>query len=113
MRKAVIFDDEYIVLQGLQAMIDWQKYGVEIVGTAGDGAAALAIVRERRPDIILTDIRMPGMDGLELIERVMQEAPDTYTIVFSGFNEFEYVKRAIGLGVADYLEKPITIQTIE
>jgi len=113
MRKAVIFDDEYIVLQGLQAMIDWQKYGVEIVGTAGDGATALAIVRERRPDIILTDIRMPGMDGLELIERVMQEAPDTYTIVFSGFNEFEYVKRAIGLGVADYLEKPITIQTIE
>ncbi|HZG86579.1 response regulator [Paenibacillus sp.] len=113
MRKAVIFDDEYIVLQGLQAMIDWKKHGIEIAGTAGDGAAALAVVREKRPDIILTDIRMPGMDGLELIERVMQEAPDTYTIVFSGFNEFEYVKRAISLGVADYLEKPITIQTIE
>ncbi|MBD0383828.1 response regulator [Paenibacillus sp. WST5] len=113
MLKAVVFDDEYIVLQGLREMIDWAGFGIELVGTAGDGHAALDLFQSCRPDIIFTDIRMPGMDGLELIEEVMREAPDTYCVVFSGFNEFEYVKRAIQLGVADYLEKPVTIQSIE
>ncbi|MCZ8518278.1 MULTISPECIES: response regulator transcription factor [Paenibacillus] len=113
MLKAAVFDDEYIVLQGLQAMIDWTGLGIELAGTASDGLAALSLFREQRPHLIFTDIRMPGMDGLQLIEAVMREAPETYCIVFSGFNEFEYVKRAIDLGVVDYLEKPITIQSIE
>jgi two-component system response regulator YesN len=113
MLKAVVFDDEYIVCQGLSRMIDWQRFGVELVGTAGDGLAALQLFREQRPDIVLTDIRMPGMDGLQLIETVADEAKDTMFIVLSGFNEFEYVRRAIGLGVVDYLEKPITVQKIE
>lgn len=113
MLKAVVFDDEYIVLKGLQAMIDWSGFGIELAGTASDGYAALELFRNVKPDIIMTDIRMPGMDGLQLIEAVMKEAPDTYCIVFSGFNEFEYVRRAIQLGVADYLDKPITIQSIE
>jgi two-component system response regulator YesN len=113
MLKAVVFDDEYIVLQGLQTMINWPQFGIELKGTASDGLSALELFREVRPDIILTDIRMPGMSGLELIEEVMREAPETYCIVFSGFNEFEYVRRAIQLGVADYLDKPITISSIE
>jgi two-component system response regulator YesN len=113
MLKAVVFDDEYIVLQGLKTMIDWPKYGIELVGTAEDGQAALELFQRERPDIILTDIRMPGMDGLQLIESVMKQEPDTVCIVFSGFNEYEYVKRAIQLGVADYLEKPITVVQIE
>ncbi|MGO4374911.1 response regulator, partial [Paenibacillus sp. MCAF20] len=113
MLKAVVFDDEYIVLKGLQAMIDWTSFGIELAGTASDGYSALELFRKVQPDIILTDIRMPGMDGLQLIEAVMKEAPNTYCIVFSGFNEFEYVRRAIELGVADYLDKPITIQSIE
>jgi two-component system response regulator YesN len=113
MLKAVVFDDEYIVLKGLQAMIDWPSFGIELTGTASDGYSALELFRKVQPDIILTDIRMPGMDGLQLIEAVMKEAPNTYCIVFSGFNEFEYVRRAIELGVADYLDKPITIQSIE
>jgi two-component system response regulator YesN len=113
MLKAVVFDDEYIVLQGLKTMIDWPKYGIELVGTAEDGQAALVLFLRERPDIILTDIRMPGMNGLELIESVMKQEPDTVCIVFSGFNEYEYVKRAIQLGVADYLEKPINIAQIE
>ncbi|UUZ86326.1 response regulator [Paenibacillus sp. P26] len=113
MLKAAVFDDEYIVLRGVEEMIDWTSLGIRLVGTAGDGLAALELFRAHQPDIILTDIRMPGMDGLELIEQVMREAPDTFCIVFSGFNEFEYVKRAIQLGVADYMEKPITIPSIE
>lgn len=113
MLTAVVFDDEYIVVQGLERMIDWPTHGIELVGSAGDGYAALELFRSLRPDIVLTDIRMPGMDGLELLEIITGEAPQTYCIVFSGFNEFEYVKRAIQLGVKDYIEKPITIQSIE
>ncbi|MBP1965474.1 response regulator [Paenibacillus aceris] len=113
MLKAAVFDDEYIVLQGLREMIDWSSYGIELIGTADNGLSALELFREHQPELIFTDIRMPGMDGLELIEEILREAPETLCIVFSGFNEFEYVKKAINLGVADYLEKPITIPTIE
>jgi len=113
MLKAVIFDDEYIVLQGLRQMIDWSRYGVELAGTAEDGVSALQLLRACKPDIVLTDIRMPGMDGLQLIETAAAESPETMFIVFSGFNEFEYVRRAIGLGVIDYLEKPVTVSKIE
>lgn len=113
MYKVAIFDDEYIVLQGLRHLIDWNGFGLELAGTASDGLSALEIVRKQTPDIVFTDIRMPGMDGLKLIEEIMAEAPDTYCIVFSGFNEFEYVKRALKLGVIDYLEKPVTVESIQ
>ncbi|MZQ85353.1 response regulator [Paenibacillus sp. 5J-6] len=113
MLKAVVFDDEYIVLQGLRELIDWSSFGIELIGTADNGLSALELFRVHRPQLIFTDIRMPGMDGLQLIEVIMREAPETLCIVFSGFNEFEYVKQAINLGVADYLEKPITVPTIE
>ncbi|WP_123041797.1 response regulator [Cohnella candidum] len=112
MLKAVVFDDEFIVLKGLTKLIDWSEYGVELAGTAADGLSALETFRKLRPDIVMTDIRMPGMDGLQLIEAIRSEAPDTMCIVFSGYNEYDYVKRAIKLGVVDYLEKPITIVKI-
>ncbi|ASS69451.1 MULTISPECIES: response regulator [unclassified Paenibacillus] len=113
MLRALLFDDEYIVLQGLKAMIDWSRCGVELAGTAANGIEALELFRRLRPDIVMTDIRMPGLDGLQLIEIILREAPDTICIVFSGFNEFEYVMRAMKLGVVDYLEKPVTIGKIE
>lgn len=113
MYKVVIFDDEYIVLQGLSKMINWTSYGLELVGTASDGLSALEMVQRQAPDIVFTDIRMPGMDGLSLIEEILQTAPNMYCIVFSGFNQFEYVKRALQLGVIDYLEKPITLDSIK
>jgi two-component system, response regulator YesN len=113
MLKAVIFDDEYIVLQGLQMMIDWSKYGIELVGTATNGYAAIDLVETHSPDIVLTDIRMPGLDGLQVVEKILAAAPEIICIVFSGFNEFAYVKKALQLGVSDYLEKPITIPMME
>jgi two-component system response regulator YesN len=111
--KAVVCDDEYIVLQGLRMMIDWNRYGIELAGTASDGVEALRLFREAKPDIVLTDIRMPGMDGLQVIEKILTEAPETVCIVFSGFNEVKYLKKAIKLGVMDYLEKPVTLPMIE
>jgi two-component system, response regulator YesN len=113
MLKAIIVDDEYIVLEGLQKMIDWSKYGIQLVGTATDGYAAIDLVGDYSPDIVFTDIRMPGMDGLQVIEKILTTSPKINCIVFSGFNEFEYVKRALKLGVLDYLEKPITIPMME
>ncbi|WP_160720444.1 response regulator [Bacillus sp. USDA818B3_A] len=113
MLRAVIFDDEYIVLHGLRMMIDWNKYDIELVGTATNGKEAIALFEACRPDIVFTDIRMPEMDGLQVIEKILSMAPETICIVFSGFNEFEYVKKSLKLGVADYLEKPITIPMIE
>ena len=113
MLKAVLFDDEYILVKALRALIDWTGLGIELVGTAENGIAALEIFRREKPDIVLTDIRMPGMDGLQLIEEIMKEAEETCCIVFSGFNEYEYVKKAIQLGVTDYLEKPITDTSVE
>ena len=113
MLKAVLFDDEYIVLQGLQKMINWSKYGIELVGTASNGYAAIDLVETHSPDIVFTDIRMPGMNGLEVVEKILEAAPEIICVVFSGFNEFEYVKKAIRLGVSDYLEKPITIPMME
>lgn len=94
-------------------MIDWAEYDVELVGTAADGEGALQIFHQHRPDIVFTDIRMPGKDGLQVIEEILKEAPETQCIVFSGFNEFDYVKKALRLGVVDYLEKPITIPIIK
>ncbi|WP_372631136.1 response regulator [Cohnella sp.] len=113
MLKAVLFDDEPIVLTGMLKKFDWTRYGIELVGTATDGLSALRLTRRLQPDIVLTDIRMPGIDGLQLIEKIARELPNTKFIVFSGYNEFEYVRRAIGLGVIDYLEKPITFAKIE
>ncbi|WP_336773862.1 response regulator transcription factor [Paenibacillus sp. MMO-58] len=113
MLKAVIFDDEYIVTQGLRMMVDWSRYGIELAGTAADGLSALQMVRELQPDIVMTDIRMPGLTGLQLIEEIAKEMPDTACIVFSGFNEFEYIRKALKLGVIDYLDKPITLEKID
>ena len=110
--KAVIIDDEFIVIEGLMKMIDWPSFGIDIAATANNGLEALDLIRRHRPELILTDIRMPGMDGLQLLETVKSILPDAYTIVFSGYNEFEYVKKAIQIGASDYLEKPITVQSV-
>jgi two-component system response regulator YesN len=111
--KAVLFDDEYIVVEGLAQMVDWTGLGIELAGTAEDGLSAWSMFRSIRPDLVLTDIRMPGMDGLKLIEEILKEDPEVCCVVFSGFNEFEYVKRAIEIGVAGYIEKPISEDKIE
>lgn len=113
MYRIVVIDDEYIVVEGIKAIIKKRGMDCEVVGSATDGIDGLDVVREMKPDIVITDIRMPGMDGLSLIEIAKEELPKTRFIVISGFTEFEYAKRAITLGVKGYIDKPITIEKLE
>lgn len=106
--KVFICEDESIVREGLRDMIPWEKYGFEFVGDAPDGEMALPMIRKLCPDVLITDITMPFMDGLSLSKTVLQELPNLKIIVISGYSDFEYARKAIELGVEQYLLKPIT-----
>jgi len=109
----VVADDEYIVVEGIKAILERQKLQCEVVGYAYNGIDALDVVQEQKPDIVITDIRMPGLDGLSLIESCKEFLPEASYVVISGYTEFEYARRAITLGVVNYIDKPVTIQKIE
>ncbi|HJB28894.1 MAG TPA: response regulator, partial [Candidatus Blautia faecavium] len=112
MRKVVIVDDEYIVVKGIQAMIAREKMDFQVVGHALNGIDGLSLILEQKPDLVISDIRMPGMDGLSLIEAAREECPDTVFVVISGYQEFEYARKALSLGVKGYIDKPITISKV-
>lgn len=112
MYSMVVIDDEFIVVEGIKAMINREKLNYEIVGFAYDGIKALEVIQQTKPDVVITDIRIPGLDGLSLIEEAKEFTPKTSFIVISGYSEFEYAKRALSLGVKGYLDKPITIEKI-
>ncbi|MDQ8738474.1 response regulator [Paenibacillus sp. LHD-38] len=103
--KVILVDDELLVRLGIKSLIDWDKHDFEFIGDASDGEKALELMEYKVPDILLTDIVMPRMNGLELIEIVRKRYPDTLIIVLSSHNEFEYVRKAMKLGVEDYLLK--------
>lgn len=113
MVKAVILDDEYLVIDAMKVLVDWEKYGITIAGTAMDGISGFDLIVKERPQIVLTDIRMPGMDGLSIIEKVKCIYPGIQFILFSGYTDFEYAKKAIVLGVLDYIVKPVTAAKVE
>ena len=105
--KLLIVDDEPILRQGIINKVRKSGIPVVIVGEAGDGIAGLEVIRRETPDIVITDIRMPAMDGLEFIEQAQRMNQQLHFIVISGFSDFEYAKQAIRLGVFDYLLKPV------
>ncbi|MFV0527842.1 MAG: response regulator [Lachnospiraceae bacterium] len=107
MYKVLIADDEAKVCKLIQNVIDWEALGVEVVGIAQDGITALQIIEDKTPDIVITDIRMPGYDGLQLIEKAKALDKDIYFIIISGHRQFDYAHNAIKFGVEDYLLKPI------
>jgi two-component system response regulator YesN len=111
--KIALIDDEPIVIKGLKVMLKRIRPGYESPVEATDGISALSLVRETKPDIVITDIRMPGLDGISFIESVKNELPDSIFILISGYQEFEYARRAIPLGILDYLVKPVTLEKIE
>lgn len=113
MKKLVIMDDESIVVQGISAIIARLNLGVEVVGSADNGIDGCQLIRDTKPDVVITDIQMPGMDGLSMIEEMHKEFPDIYFIVISGYTDFVYAQRAIRLGVMDYIDKPITIEKVQ
>ncbi|MBD2868628.1 response regulator transcription factor [Paenibacillus arenilitoris] len=116
MYRVLIVDDEPWVAYGLTKLIDWEGLGFTIVGEAHDGLSALASMKELKPDAVISDIRMPGLDGLELLERIASERLDAEVVFVSGYSEFEYAQKALRLGAFDYLlkqiEKPKLIETM-
>ncbi|MBO4680017.1 MAG: response regulator [Lachnospiraceae bacterium] len=106
MNKIMIVDDMPIFLEYLRGCIDWESYGFEICCEAHDGKEALEKMGEYYPDVVLTDITMPYLNGLELSEAIVRDYPESSIILITGNNEFEYARRAVKLGVCDYIVKP-------
>ncbi|CQR54074.1 response regulator transcription factor [Paenibacillus riograndensis] len=109
MIKVVIVDDEPKLRQGLQTLIPWENLGFTVTAAAGNGRDALKIVEEEVPDLVIADIRMPVMDGLQFIQRLRSAGHQMHCIILSGYADFEYAKQAITYGVAGYLVKPVNI----
>ena len=107
MYRVIIVDDEPVIRRGLRETIEWDALGLEVAGEAADGAEALKLIREIRPEILITDIRMPEMDGLELIREVKKLDFSIKITILSGYSDYDYLKAAIRLGVDNYLLKPI------
>jgi len=113
MLKVFLVEDESIIREGLKTSIPWEQFGYVLVGDAGDGEMALPLIRKTRPDVLITDIKMPFMDGLELSHIVSNELPSTKIIIISGHDDFEYARQAISIGVEQYLLKPITRSSLQ
>lgn len=107
MYRVIIADDEPWALYRIQNLIDWTTLDFEIAGTATDGLNALELIKEKQPQLLLSDIRMPGLDGLQLIRELKQTSPHTLVIFISGFSDFSYAQEALRQGVFDYLVKPV------
>lgn len=108
MLKTFLVEDEVVVRETIKRMIPWEQYGFELVGEASDGEMALPLILKSRPDLLITDIKMPFMDGLTLSKLAKKELPDLKVVILSGYDDFNYAKQAISIGVEDYLLKPIT-----
>jgi AraC-like DNA-binding protein/ActR/RegA family two-component response regulator len=111
--RALFVDDEPLITEGLGNIIEWSAYGVLPVATALDGAEALRALHDLRVDILVTDIRMPVMDGLTLLREIRREGSDTRVIILSGYDDFEYVREAAVLGIENYLLKPLDRRELE
>lgn len=107
MLKIFLVEDEFVVREGIKNNIDWEGHGYEFSGAASDGEVALPMIQKLRPDIVITDIKMPFMDGLALSRLLKEEFPWMEIIILTGYEEFEYAKEGIKIGVAQYLSKPI------
>lgn len=106
--KVFLVEDEMVIRRGIKNSIDWEKEGYIFCGEASDGELAYPMIIKEKPDILITDIRMPFMDGLELCKLVKKELPNIKILILSGYAEFDYAKEAIRLGVTEYLLKPIS-----
>ena len=108
MLKIFLAEEEVVVRETIKRMIPWEELGFELVGEAADGEMALPLLIRQQPDLLITDIKMPFMDGLTLARLAKKEIPGLKVVILSGYDDFNYAKQAIGIGVEDYLLKPIT-----
>lgn len=112
MYSVFLVDDEPILLEGIRSKIDWESIGLNFAGEATDGEIALSMMQEIKPDILITDVKMPFMNGLELSSAIKKIQPWIKIIILSGHDEFDYAKKAISIGVEDYLLKPFTANEV-
>lgn len=106
MLKLIIADDERMIRETISSLINWKSYNIQLIGSCKNGMDAYDMILDESPDIVLTDIKMPGMDGLQLIQKVAESDLSTRFIILSGYGEFEYAKQAMRYGVRHYLLKP-------
>lgn len=107
MYSVILVDDEPVVREGLEYIIDWEKEGYSVIGSAGNGLEGLELIKKVKPDLVITDIKMPGLTGLEMVGEAKKINPDLKCIILSGYSDFKYAQDAIALGTLHYLLKPI------
>lgn len=112
MFKVVIIDDEPIIVKGITKVVPWEKYDCQVVGTASDGLEGREVIEKLKPDIVFTDIAMPGLDGLGMIAALRVEYPDMMICILTGYRDFDYAQTAIHLGVSRFLLKPSNMDEI-
>ena len=105
MIKVLLVDDEKLALEYLENIINWEYYDFQLVGVTTDREQALAIYRKYRPELIISDIRMPGMSGIDLVQIIRENDKNSHILFLSGYRDFNYVKQGIRLGIDDYLLK--------
>lgn len=113
MYRVVIVDDEPIIVEGLTKLIPWETYNCQIVATAHNGLEGQAVIREHKPDMLFSDICMPGQDGLNMIAAIKSEFPHTMITILTGYRDFDYAQQAIRLGVTRFLLKPSKLEELE
>jgi two-component system, response regulator YesN len=110
--KIFLVEDEVVTREGVRENVDWQAHGFEFCGEAADGESALPLLQTTRPDVLITDIKMPFMDGLQLSKIVRERMPGVKIVILSGHDEFEFAQQAVNLGVTEYLLKPVTVKKL-
>lgn len=113
MYKVIIVDDEPVIVRGLKQIIDWKKWDCEVAGTAESGQEGMRLIEEKDPDILISDISMPGLDGLSMIAAMKSEYERMQITILTGYRDFDYAQQAIRLGVTRFLLKPSKIDEIE
>lgn len=112
MYRVILIDDEKLIVEGLRRVIRWPDYDCQVVGTASDAEEGAQLIRELRPHIVFTDIRMPGRDGLSMVAGLRSEFPDMQVVILTGYRDFAYAQEAIRLGVTRFLLKPSKMDEI-
>ena len=107
MKKVMLVEDEEFILQGIRYIIDWEEIAMEVTSMAHNGKEALEMFRQEPADIVVTDVEMPLMNGLDLLEEIRKISPRTRFLILSGYDEFEYARKALKLDVEEYILKPI------
>jgi YesN/AraC family two-component response regulator len=113
MYKVIIIDDEPIIVEGLSRTIPWEQYGCQVVATAYDGMEGTDLIKKIRPHIVISDIAMPGLDGLSMVAGLKSEFQDLEISILTGYRVFDYAQRAINLGVTRFLMKPSNMEEIK